>query len=141
MVNKESSDSHSKEKQVECKEPDEYQISPGSAMEMEVEFHSQERELHICKGFVQPEALQLNQLTIKRAQYTGIAVPLLNLSEDFLAGINHMQIKENTYDELAKIVDLLKDLTLPLLKNYGAPNVAIGSFVSPDAGFRVYTVG
>jgi hypothetical protein len=53
-----------------------------------------------------------------------------------LAGINQMQIEENTYDELAKIIDLLKDLALPLLKNYGAPNVEIASFVSPDNGLN-----
>ena len=101
---------------------------------MKDEFANQEDELHICKGYVQPEALPSNQLTIKRAQYAGISIPLLNFSEGFLAGINQMQIKENTYDELAKIVDLLKDLAFPLLENYGAPNVEIGMFVSSDTG-------
>lgn len=115
-------------------EPDEHQTSPESDMEIEDEFANQEHDLHICKGYVQSEALPLNQLTIKRAQYAGIGVPLLNFSEGFLVGINQMQIKENTYDELAKIVDLLKDLAFPLLGSYRAPNVEIGSFVSPDTG-------
>jgi hypothetical protein len=122
---------------VKMNEPDEYQTLPESDMEMEDEFANQEDDLHICKGYVQPEALPLNQLTIKRAQHAGLGVPLLNFSEGFLVGINQMQIKENTYDELAKIVDLLKDLALPLLKNYGAPNVTIGSFMSPDADLNV----
>lgn len=113
-------------------ESDEHQTLPESNMEMEDEFTNQADDLHICKGYVQPEVLTLNQFTIKRAQYAGVSVPLLNLSKGFLTGIIQMQIKENTYDELAKIVDLLKGLALPLLKNYCAPNVEIGSFVSPD---------
>jgi hypothetical protein len=104
---------------------------------MKDEFANREDELHICKEYVQPEALPLNQLTIKRAQYVGIDVLLLKFSEDFLAGINLMRVNENTYDELAKIVDLFKDLALPLLKNYGAPNVEIASFVSPDNGLNI----
>lgn len=104
---------------------------------MKDEFANREDELHICKGYVQPEALPLNQFTIKRAQYVGIGIPLLKFSEGFLVSINQMQIKENTYDELAKIVDLLKDLALPLLGNYRAPNVEIASFVSPDNGLNV----
>lgn len=115
---------------------DKHQTSPESNMETDDEFTNQEDDLHNCKGYVQPEALPLNQLTIKRAQYAGIGVLLLNFSEDFLAGINQMQIKENTYDELAKIIDLLKDLAFPLLRKYGAPNVVIGSFVSPDTGLE-----
>lgn len=103
---------------------------------MEDEFGNQEHNLHTCKGYVQPEALPLNQSTIKRAHYAGIGTSLLNFSEGFLAGMNQMQ-KENTYDELAKIVDLLKDLAFPLLKNYGAPNVEIASFVSPDNGLNI----
>jgi hypothetical protein len=78
--------------------------------------------------------LPLNQSTIKRAQCAGISVPLLDFSKEFLTGIDQMQIKKNSYDELAKIVDLLKDLALPLLGNYRAPNVEIGSFMSPDTG-------
>ncbi|MGH9978624.1 MAG: hypothetical protein ACRD8Z_22755 [Nitrososphaeraceae archaeon] len=115
-------------------ETDEHQTSPESNMEMEADFADQVDDLHICKGYVQPEALPLNQLTIKRAQYAGIWVPLLNFSEGFLAGINQMQIKENTYDDLANIIDLFKELALPLLGNYRAPNVEIGSFMSPDTG-------
>jgi hypothetical protein len=101
---------------------------------IEDEFGNPEHNLHTCKGYVQPETLSLNQFTIKRARYAGIGEPLLNFSNGFLAGINQMQINENTYDELAKIVDLLKDLALPLLGNYRAPNVEIGSFMSPDTG-------
>jgi hypothetical protein len=119
---------------MEMSEPDEHQTLPESDTEMEDEFDNQEHDLHICKGYVQPEALPLNQLTIKRTQNAGIGVPLLNFSKGFLAGIHQMQIKENKYNELAKIVDLLKDLAFLLLKNYGAPNVEIGSFVSPDTG-------
>lgn len=109
--------------------------TPESNMEVENEFTSQ--DLHVCKEYVQPEILPLKLLTIKRAQYVGIGVQLLKFSEDFLAGINQMQINENTYDGLAKIVDLLKDLALPLLKNYGSPNVEIASFVSPDNGLNI----
>jgi hypothetical protein len=115
-------------------EPDEHQTLPESEIGMEDEFASQEDDLHICKGYVQPEALPLNQLTIERARHAGLGVPLLNFSKGFLAGINQMQIKENTYDDLANIIDLLKDLALPLLGNYRAPNVEIGSFMSPDTG-------
>jgi hypothetical protein len=117
-------------------ETDEHQTSPESDMEIEDDFADQVDDLHICKGYVQPEVLPLNQSTIKRAQCAGTGVPLLNFSKEFLTGIVQMQIKENTYDELAKIVDLLKDLALPLLKNYGAPNVEIASFVSPDNGLN-----
>jgi hypothetical protein len=107
-----------------------------SGIEMEDEFGNQEHNLHACKGYVQPETLPLNQSTIKRAHYAGIGTSLLNFSEGFLACINQMQIKENTYDELARIVDLLKDLAFPLLKNYGSPNVEIASFVSSDTGLE-----
>lgn len=112
-------------------EPDEHQTLPESDMEMEDEFANQEDDFHICKGYVQPEALPLNQLTIKRARHAGLGVPLLNFSKGFLTGTDQMEIKENTYDDLAKIIDLLKDLALPLLGNYRAPNVEIGSFMSP----------
>ena len=115
-------------------ESDEHQTLPECDMEIEDELADQERDHHICKGYVQPEALPLNQLTIKRAQYAGIGGPLLSFSEGFLTGINQLQINENTYDELAKIIDLLKDLAFPLLQDYGAPNVEIGSFASPDNG-------
>lgn len=142
MVNSESPGNYSKEKGGKRNEPDEYQTSPESEIEMENEFADQEDDLHICKGYVQSEALSLNQSTIKRAQHAGLGVPLLKFSEGFLAGMHQMQINENTYDELAKIVDLLKDLALPLLKNYGAPNVEIASFVSPDNGLNtVYLSG
>jgi hypothetical protein len=119
---------------MEMSEPDEHQTLPESDMEMEDEFANQEDDFHICKGYVQPEALPLNQLTIKRARHAGLGVPLLNFSKGFLTGTDQMEIKENTYDDLAKIIDLLKDLALPLLGNYRAPNVEIGSFMSPDTG-------
>lgn len=86
MADRESSDNYSKEKEGECNESNEYQTSSESEMEIEDEFAGQELALHICKGYVQPEVLPLNQSTIKRAQYVGIGVPLLNLSEGFLTG-------------------------------------------------------
>jgi hypothetical protein len=136
MVDRESSDNYSKEKEGEYKESDEYQTSSEAEMEIDDEFAGQEPALHICNGYVHPDVLPLNQFTIKRAQHAGLGVPLLNFSKEFLTGIDQMQINENTYDELAKIVDLLKDLALPLLKNYGAPDVEIASFVSPDNGLN-----
>ncbi len=54
MVNMESSDTYSKEKGVECRESDEYQ--PSLESEMEDELADQEHDLHICKGYMQPEA-------------------------------------------------------------------------------------
>ncbi len=82
MVNSESPGKYSKEKGGKRNEPDEYQSSPESEIEMENEFADQEDDLHICKGYVQPETLPLNQLTIKRAQNVGIGVPLLKFSEE-----------------------------------------------------------
>jgi hypothetical protein len=47
---------------MEMNGPAEHQ-TPESDMEVEDEFANQEDDLHICKGYVQPEVLPLNQLT------------------------------------------------------------------------------
>ena len=115
-------------------EPDENQNSPESDMEMEDEFTNQADELHICKGYVQAEALALNQLTIKRAHEAGVGESMLKLSVDVLSGIEQLGMKENNYEDMAKIIEIVQEATSTLQKRYHAPNIKIGSFVTPDTG-------
>ena len=115
-------------------EPDEHQTSPESDMEVEDEFANQEHDLHICKGYVEAKPIPLDYSTIMRAQEIGIVDALLKCVENFLVGLEQLRIKENNYEEMAKIIGVIQDTFLPIQKRFHAPNIEIGSFVSPDTG-------
>ena len=130
----ESSDSYSKEKGIKCRESDEYRTSPESEMDLEDELADQEHDLHICNGYVEAKPMPLDYSTIMKAQEIGIIDSLLKCAENFLVGLEQLRIKENNYEEMAKIVSLLQDICRPIHKIFHAPNIVIGSFVSPDTG-------
>jgi hypothetical protein len=98
------------------------------------DMNEKDHKLHICKGYVEAEDLPIDQTTITRAQEVGISDLLLDGTENFLKGLEQLRIRENNYEEMAKIVNVLQDTFHPIQKKFHAPNIEIGSFVSPDTG-------
>ena len=90
--------------------------------------------IHTCKGYVPVKHLPLDHSTIKRAREAGIKELLLKLSVDVLTAIEGLEIRENNYDDMARIVTVLQDICRPIQKRFHPPNIEISSFVSPDTG-------
>lgn len=89
---------------------------------------------HSCKGYVESENQPLNQSTIVRAQKVGIGGLVFKLFTDILATIKQLEMSDNTYEDLAKIVKVVQDTISPVLERYHATRIELGSFVSPDSG-------
>jgi hypothetical protein len=91
-------------------------------------------KLHLCKGYAEGKHIQLDYSTIVRAQKVGIIDVLLKIVDNFHVGLEQLGIKENNYEEMAKIVLMLQEAVVPIQKRFHTPNVVIGSFESPDTG-------
>lgn len=76
---------------------------------------------HICNGYVQAEHLPLNQSTAIRAQKTGIGGLMFKFFTDILVAVEQLEIRENTYEDVAKIVKVVQDTVSPILERYPAP--------------------
>jgi hypothetical protein len=92
------------------------------------------KDLHVCRGYVQPTSLPLGRSTINRAREAGLD-QLFQFSTDCLDNFKLIEAYENSYEQQAQILDVVKDLALPILQGYGAPDVEMGNFVSPDTKF------
>lgn len=92
------------------------------------------KNVHVCEGYVKAVTLKLDQSTIERAQKAGIGGLIFKLSTDILAAVEELEIRENTYEDVAKIVRVIQDTVSPVLERYHAPGIELASFVSPDTG-------
>lgn len=99
-----------------------------------VKGEKEDHKPHVCKGYVEVEHLPLDQSTIIRAEKAGIGELLFKLSKEVLAAVKQLGIKENTYEDVAKIVKVVQDAISPILGRYHAPKIEIASFISPDTG-------
>lgn len=92
------------------------------------------KNVHVCEGYVKAETLQLNHSTIERAQKAGIGGLIFKLFTDIMAAVEQLEIKENTYEDVAKIVKVVQNTVSPILERYHTPGIELASFVSPDTG-------
>ena len=92
------------------------------------------KNVHVCEGYVKAETLKLDHSTIERAQKAGIGGLISKLFTDIMAAVEQLEIKENTYEDVAKIVMVIQDTVSPVLERYHAPRIELASFISPDTG-------
>jgi hypothetical protein len=92
------------------------------------------KNVHVCEGYVKAETLKLDYSTIERAQKAGIGGLIFKLFTDIMTAVEQLEIKENTYEDIAKIAKVIQDTVSPVLERYYAPGIELASFISPDTG-------
>lgn len=86
--------------------------------------------VHYCKGYVEKvEQLSLSYETIKRANSCGFNVT--DFADCCLKTIKH-DVKDNSYDSMAKIVDDFADVVILFLRKYKMKDIEVGRFQSSD---------
>ena len=94
--------------------------------------------IHHCEGYVKEvEQLSLSYETIKRAERCGFNV--VDFADCCLKTIKH-NANSNSYDDLAKVVDVFADAAIPFLKKYEVKDIEVARFQSSDTqkDFTVY---
>ena len=81
------------------------------------------KNVHVCEGYVRVEILKLDHSTIERAQKAGIGELLSKLFTDILAAVEQLEIRENTYEDVARIVKVVQETVSPILERYHAPEI------------------
>ena len=87
--------------------------------------------LHHCKGYVEnAQHLSLSRETSQRAKRCGFNV--VDFSDSCLRTITH-NVSGNSYDDIAKIVDIFADVAILFLKKYKIKDIEITRFHSSDS--------
>ncbi|HEY9386165.1 MAG TPA: hypothetical protein VIP70_03945 [Nitrososphaeraceae archaeon] len=90
---------------------------------------SQESSQHIhhCKGYIEDiESLPICRGTIQRAKKCGFNT--LEFAESCLNAINQDVTDENTYEDIAKVVQSFANASMPFLEKYQVKDIEVGRF-------------